>query len=431
MLPVVHERCRLDQRDAIVAAVGAGHRPRRVGVIVGLLLLCSPTSCASASSPAWRVAVVLFAVGAVAHIVKGPHPVALAIGVGLLVAAGRRTGTDFRAPADPPSLLRLVRASSRSTWRRARRSASSRCGPSGPDRARPHPRGRARDDLSVGLVGLDGPVHLSSAVLRRLLPGRAARARRRRAHRSAVVLLFRPSDGRAPAHTSDDWEHASAAGAHLRVGHARRTSRCATTRASSSRSDGEAMIAYTYMGGYALVAGDPIGDAESVVAVVDEFLAMCDERAWTPAFLAAREADMPRLLLARASRRSTWATRRSSTATGSPSTGPRRKSVRAAVRRVGRDVPRSSSSPSRPRRRSSSQQLNAISARWRGKNPERGFTMSLSQDVDRATNPEFLLCVALDEDGMPGASCGSCPPTGTTSATRSTSCATTPTRRTG
>jgi lysylphosphatidylglycerol synthetase-like protein (DUF2156 family) len=48
-------------------------------------------------------------------------------------------------------------------------------------------------------------------------------------------------------------------------------------------------------------------------------------------------------------------------------------------------------------------QLNAISARWRGKRPERGFTMSLSEDVVGAgANPEFLLCVALDANGVPG-----------------------------
>ena len=46
-------------------------------------------------------------------------------------------------------------------------------------------------------------------------------------------------------------------------------------------------------------------------------------------------------------------------------------------------------------------QLNAISERWRGKAPERGFTMTLSQDIE-GTNPEFLLCVALDEHNMPG-----------------------------
>src|SRR3712207_8315461 len=48
-------------------------------------------------------------------------------------------------------------------------------------------------------------------------------------------------------------------------------------------------------------------------------------------------------------------------------------------------------------------QLNAISARWRGKHPERGFTMSLSPDVRGAgADPRFLLCVAEDADGRAG-----------------------------
>ena len=40
-------------------------------------------------------------------------------------------------------------------------------------------------------------------------------------------------------------------------------------------SDGEAMIAYTYMGGYGLASGDPIGRPESIALVVDEFLEYC------------------------------------------------------------------------------------------------------------------------------------------------------------
>src|SRR3712207_9261161 len=66
-----------------------------------------------------------------------------------------------------------------------------------------------------------------------------------------------------------------------------------TTLFRSFSRDGEAFLAYTYLGGYALVSGDPIGSRESVPRVLDEFLAMCDERAWTPALLAAREASMP------------------------------------------------------------------------------------------------------------------------------------------
>src|SRR3712207_8057041 len=55
-----------------------------------------------------------------------------------------------------------------------------------------------------------------------------------------------------------------------------------TTLFRSFSRDGEAFLAYTYLGGYALVSGDPIGARESVPRVLDEFLALCDERAWTP-----------------------------------------------------------------------------------------------------------------------------------------------------
>src|SRR5438132_12892775 len=78
------------------------------------------------------------------------------------------------------------------------------------------------------------------------------------------------------------------------------------------------------------------------------------------------------------------------------------RSVSAAVRRCGRKyrfelVTESNASPRLVR------ELNAISARWRGKAPERGFTMSLSQDIQgQGANPEFLVCVAYGEDGSPG-----------------------------
>ena len=164
--------------------------------------------------------------------------------------------------------------------------------------------------------------------------------------------------------------------------------------------------------------------------MLDEFLAFCEERAWTPALLAVREASMP-LYASRGFSafylgdeaiidcRDVHAGRRA------------RKGLRAAVRRVGRTyrfrmLPESQASPTLV------EQLNAISARWRGKNPERGFTMSLSQDIVGAgANPEFLLCVALDEHGVPGGFLRVVPAYGPRSATPSTSCATTPTRRTG
>ena len=79
-----------------------------------------------------------------------------------------------------------------------------------------------------------------------------------------AVLLFRPLTARAPAHR-DDWEHAE------RLVHTYGWDTLAYFALRDDKSfffspDGEAMIAYTYLGGYALVSGDPIGARESVAA---------------------------------------------------------------------------------------------------------------------------------------------------------------------
>jgi lysyl-tRNA synthetase class 2 len=119
------------------------------------------------------------------------------------------------------------------------------------------------------------------------------------------------------------------------------------------------------------------------------------------AFLAAREADLPRY--AERGLRSFYlgdeAIVHCDTFTLD---GAAMKGVRAAVRRVGKthrfQLIRESDAPA-----GLVEQLNAISRQWRGKAPERGFTMSLSQDIEGAgRNRDFLLCVALDEHGAPG-----------------------------
>ena len=85
------------------------------------------------------------------------------------------------------------------------------------------------------------------------------------------------------------------------------------------------------------------------------------------------------------------------------------KSVRAAVRKVGRSYRFQLMSEAQANAELV-RQLNAISEKWRGKAPERGFTMSLSQDVEGVgLNAEFLLCVALDEHGVPGGGARSLP----------------------
>ncbi len=55
--------------------------------------------------------------------------------------------------------------------------------------------------------------------------------------------------------------------------------------------DGRSLIAYVYVRGTAMVAGDPVGPPEDTARTVDEFLAFCAGRGWRVAFFAVREAD--------------------------------------------------------------------------------------------------------------------------------------------
>ena len=55
--------------------------------------------------------------------------------------------------------------------------------------------------------------------------------------------------------------------------------------------DGRSLVAYVYVRGTAMVAGDPIGPPEDTARTVDEFLTFCAGRGWRVAFFAVREAD--------------------------------------------------------------------------------------------------------------------------------------------
>jgi lysyl-tRNA synthetase, class II len=393
LIPVVHTRF-----GAAEARVGplwvpvAGHV---VSVIVGLVLLLLADQLAKRKRAAWRVAVVLFAIGGAAHLIKGPHPIAVTVCVGMLVALVwfRRS---FHAPADPPSLLRLLR------FVPLYLAAVLLFGVVAllVERTRITPGlspGGALQTVLFGLVGVDGPYTYQTPFFAAFFPA-ALVALGVAGLAVLAVLLFRPLVARSP-HTSNDWEHAE------RLVHTYGWDTLAYFALRDDKSfffsrDGEAFLAYTYLGGYALVSGHPIGARESVVAVLDEFLEMCDERAWTPALLAAREASMP-LYSSRGFSAFYLGDEAIIDCRRFTLEGAKRKSLRSAVRRVGRthrfQLVAESNAPA-----TLVEQLNAISARWRGKNPERGFTMALSQDVcGEGANPEFLLCVALGPDGTP------------------------------
>jgi lysyl-tRNA synthetase class 2 len=367
-----------------------------LSVLVGLGLLLLADQLAKRKRTAWRIALALFAVSTVAHAVKGYHPSAT-VWSALMAVTLLLTQDRFRAAPDPPSLWRLARfvptylaavlsvgVASLYLERHYLRPEFSLSG--------------AISTVLSGLVGVDGDYVYLRARFALIFPA-ALLALGVVGLIVFAVLLFRPLRARGP-HTEADWRHA------LRLVHTYGWDTLAYFALRDDKSfffcsDGEAMVAYTYVGGYALVAGDPIGAPESLPTLLDEFLRMCDDRAWNPAFLAIREADFAAYEARgfRAFYLGDEAILRCDSFMLEESTP---KSVRAAVRRCGRRyrfelVTESNASPRLVR------DLNAISARWRGKAPERGFTMSLSQDIKgQGANPDFLLCVALDENDVPG-----------------------------
>lgn len=392
LVPSLHHRFhRVEQAFDPTSFVVAS---RVLSVLVGLGLLLLADQLGKRKRAAWRLAMALFALSAVAHLVKGQHLVvneSLGMVLALVVTRNR-----FQALPDPPSLLRLVRFVPTYLGAVLMFGVASLY----VERGGLAPRFTIADSISTvfcGLIGLDGEydyvrphfeAFFTDALLALGVAGLVVFA----------TLVFRPLRARGP-HTEADWRHA------LRLVHAHGWDTLAYFALRDDKSfffgsDGEAMLAYTYSGGYALVAGNPIGAPDSVSRLLDEFLGMCDERAWNPAFLAIRQSDFPSY--AARGFRGFYLGDEAILRCDRYDLAAAPKGVRAAVRRVGRGyrfllLSEAGASPELVG------ELNAISARWRGKAPERGFTMSLSQDIKGAgANPEFLLCVALDEQDRPG-----------------------------
>ncbi|HRI09232.1 MAG TPA: phosphatidylglycerol lysyltransferase domain-containing protein, partial [Nannocystaceae bacterium] len=364
-----------------------------VTLVIGLSLLFIADQVAAQKRMALWFTGPLFAAAAIVHAALGHHLTAAFAALMALAFAGARR--RFHAPPDPPSLLRLARFAPLYLLAVLLFGVSSLL----------VERDQITPALSVGgvllaiadaMIGAPGPYTFEGPLFARFFPvalqtlGIAGLA-------ASLVLLFRPLTALAP-HTRDDWARAE----RLIREHGDDTLAAFALRDDKSfffASDGEAMIAFTYVLGYALASGDPIGAPASIPRVVDEFLAFCRERAWSPAFLAVRQADLP--LYAARGLRHVYLGDEAIIRCDRFTLAAAHRSVRDAVRRLGRryrlEVLAEASAPA-PLVRA----LNDLSARWRGKAPEQGFTMSLSQRIEgEGRNSDFLLCVALDERSAP------------------------------
>ena len=162
--------------------------------------------------------------------------------------------------------------------------------------------------------------------------------------------------------------------------------------------DGDALLAYRFLAGHALVGGDPIGAPESHDRLLGEFMQHCREHGWRVAFLGARERDLP--LYRRHGLRGIYLGDEAVVHCDTFSlSGSAMKGVRSAVSRVGRDCAfRLMREPeASPALRA---QLNELRERWRDGEDERGFTMELGGGV-RGEDPELLLAVAFAAGDRP------------------------------
>ncbi|MFZ4584814.1 MAG: bifunctional lysylphosphatidylglycerol flippase/synthetase MprF [Acidimicrobiia bacterium] len=361
-------------------------------LIIYMVLIAVATQLRHRKRLAWQIAITVFAIAAVLNFFRNPTALAYTGTMTVLLWAGR---DDFQAPVDPPSLLRLVRAipvylgivfvfGILALWLQ---------------RGRISPQFtlvRSVRTVLLGLVGLDGDYEYRSRAFARFFPA-ALLALGVLGLIWLVVLLFRPFVGRRP-HTAEDWRLAR----RIVTEHGSDTLSFFALRKDKSfffSSSGDAMLAYVYLGGYGLVSGDPIGAPGAVDRLLSEWFAFCDTRAWRTAFLAVREDDSERYreLGFRTFYLGDEAIIRCDEF---KLEGKRNKGVRQACTRAAREY-----RFEMLRECDASPQLigalNAISEKWRGKAPERGFTMALSEDV-RGASEEFLLCVALDEHDRPG-----------------------------
>jgi lysyl-tRNA synthetase class 2 len=363
LVPVLHDRLGLMDDLLPHSTRVAGHV---ASVLLGLALVLVAPQLGRRKRRAWEAALVLLAAAVVVHVLKGPHPFAVLYGIGMVVVLAWYRGA-FRARADPASLLEAVRFLAIyavlvvvfvivTLLLEDERDS------------------RFFDDF------------LPSALIALAVAGLVILS----------VLVFRAVTQRSGP-TSADRERAR------ELVHAYGFDTLAYFALRDDKSyffsrDGQVVIAYTFVSGYALVAADPIGAPEAVPRAVDEFLAFCAERAWHTAFLAVREDDAP--MYRTRGLRSVYlgdeAIIRCDTFTLD---GGRMKAVRTATRRVERHhrfrlMRETDASPEL------CAQLNEIRDRWRGKAPERGFTMELGGGV-RGDNPELLLAIAFDGDERP------------------------------
>ncbi len=388
-LPVVRESLGIDP----LLGVSGRAATHVVAIVVGIALLFIARQVARRKRSAWLLACLLLAFGFVAHLLKGPDPLIAIVDVAVLLTLVWYR-KEFAAPNDPRSLLTLVFFVPAYLFVVFVFGTVSLL----IERAHVDPSlslGGILETVFGGLFGLDGPYTFENRVFADFFPV-ALLALGVLGLVVVLVLVFRPIvDGRKanPEERRRVEDLVRRYGSDTLAYFA-----LADSKSYFFSSDGRSVVPYAYMGGYALASADPIGPPDALDRTVGEFLAFCRGRGWNAAFLSAREDNLP--AYERNGLRGVYlgdeAIIRCDRFTLE---GPDMKQVRSAANRVAKQcsfklIRETDAPPGLVR------QLNEISARWRGDEAERGFTMELARDVE-GTEPDFLIGLALDAGERP------------------------------
>ncbi len=390
VMPGVHSNLGIGSVISDVTDRASGHV---VSAVIGLVLLVIAGGLMKGKRRAWGVAVLLFSLAAVLHTLKGPDPL-VAIYSGFMVIALVWTRDSFGARPDPGTLLDALRfvpvylvavfvfgfasllfnqshVTERLTF------------------------GGMLETTALGLAGFDGPYHYTGKFFSDFFPA-ALFALGIAGLALLAFLIFRAVALRS-APTNGDRERASEL-VHKYGSGTLDYFALRTDKSYFFTQRGDAMVAFTYISGYALVAGDPIGAPGSRERVLDQFLAFCHQRNWKVAFLAVREADLG--IYEKRGLKGVYMGDEAIIPCDTFSLqGSGMKGLRSTVRRASKDL------AFRMMRESEAtpilcEQLNEIRDRWRGDSDERGFTMDLGTEVEGKSD-DFLLALAFDQDEVP------------------------------
>ena len=350
-----------DRTDLIngVLPPGVPEAARTVALALGLAMIFLSRGLARRKRRAWTLAVALVIASAIAHLAKGLDFEEAIVHIALLVAL-LRSRRHFVAPGDPATLVPLFQVAVA--------------------------LGLSAPILVVGLYDQDVYSRRIEVALALLVGALGFRA---------LWLWLRPQG--VPPAVGEERERA----AELVQAHGTDSLAYFALRRDKSyffSPSGRSFLAYRVVGGTALVAGDPIGDAGERREVMREFVRVSHAKGWRVAVAGAANEALEDY--AAIGFKSMYL---GDEAVIRPATfsldGRAIRKVRQSVSRLEKSGYRVEVLSTADADEALRAQVRAVSEEWRGNWPERGFTMAMDALF---LYPDTVLAVAVAPDGRVG-----------------------------